>query len=88
MVVEIGASKSALPEPCIIILQVDYSNDELVHVGDVYMDSEDNLASARLHAAEYAEAAGADERPLQYLIVRTETLAAYAGRADPAPDAG
>jgi hypothetical protein len=79
--VEIRVGESALPDPCIIILQSDHSMDELVQVGDIYIVSDDNLASARLHAAEYAEGAASDERPLQYLVVRTETLAAYAGRA-------
>jgi hypothetical protein len=81
VVVEIRAGESALPGPYVIILQVDHSKDELVHVGDVYTDSQENLASARLHAAEYAQGAASDERPLQYLVVRTETLAAYAGQA-------
>jgi hypothetical protein len=77
--VEIPVGESAMPGPYVIILQVDYSNDEMVCVGDSCADSEEGAAIAKFHAAEYAEAAAADDRPLQYLVVRTETLAAYAG---------
>jgi len=78
--VEIRASEYALRYPCITILRVDYSNGEIVHMGDICVDSEEMVESCRFHAAEYADGSAASERPFQYIVVRVEPLASFASR--------
>lgn len=73
----VPAARSALPSACIVIMQFDPRNGRMVLFGDTYADSDYNRAEAERHAQEYARQAAENGMPFQYLVVRTQTLAAF-----------
>jgi hypothetical protein len=75
---QVAKPHSAMPEPYIVIMQFDPTNAEMIKFGDTYSNSEKNLAEANRDAAMAAEQAASKGQSLQYLVVRTECVAAFA----------
>ena len=74
---EVAVERSALSSTHLMIMQFDHSNAEMVKFGDTYADSDYNRAEAERDAADYAKQAAAKGLPLQYLVVRVQTVAAF-----------
>ncbi|MEV6847236.1 hypothetical protein [Actinoplanes sp. NPDC051411] len=74
----VAKHRSAMSKPYIMIMQFDPANAEMIKFGDTYSNSDFSLAEATRDAAAAAEQAASEGRPLQYLVVRTEFVEAFA----------
>jgi hypothetical protein len=66
-----------------MIMQFDPSNAEMIKFGDTYVNSDYNGGEAERDAAAAAQRAAAKGLSLQYVVVRVESLAAFASHTLP-----